>query len=164
MKHLILSLFLLISPVISSASEQSKKEDVEKLLGLMKADSMIESMHSQMDQLIQGMNHQFQIKPSEQAIYDKHASKILIAMKQQVNWEKIKTPITDIYVKHYTEQEIQDLLAFYKTDTGQSMIKKMPGIMNESIQVSQQMMSSFIPTMKSISQELQKELASVRGK
>jgi uncharacterized protein len=63
----------------------------------------------------------------------------------------------DIYLKHYSETEIQDMLAFYRTKTGQSMIIKMPAVMGESIILSQKMMKDFIPKIKAMAQDLQKE-------
>jgi uncharacterized protein len=43
-----------------------------------------------------------------------------------------------IYMKEYTEREIDAMLTFYRTPEGQSVIKKMPSVMTQSMLVGQQ--------------------------
>ena len=57
-----------------------------------------------------------------------------------MNWAKMKKPMIKIYLKHYSEKEIKDMVAFYKSDSGQSMIQKMPAVMGDSMLLSQEMM------------------------
>jgi hypothetical protein len=58
-------------------------------------------------------------------------SKAAAAMKGEMTWEKMKEPMIDVYLKHYTEIEINDMLAFYNTESGKSIIKKMPAVMEQ---------------------------------
>ena len=83
-------------------------------------------------------------------------------MKAEMTWEKMKQPMIDIYVKHFSEQEIKDMIAFYKTPSGQSMVKKLPAVMNDSMMMGQNMMKSFFPKMREMSKELQTELTAFR--
>lgn len=43
--------------------------------------------------------------------------------------------LTPIYDKHLTEEDLDALIAFYSTDTGQKIIKSLPEIMKESMNV-----------------------------
>lgn len=56
-------------------------------------------------------------------------------MPQRVNWaETLEEIAYPIYDKHFTEQELRDLVAFYKTPTGQKSIQVMPDVFKEAMQ------------------------------
>lgn len=46
--------------------------------------------------------------------------------------------ITPIYTKHLTEVEIDAIIAFYESEAGQSMIKKIPMVLQESMAVGEE--------------------------
>ncbi|AKH68207.1 hypothetical protein IMCC21906_00514 [Spongiibacter sp. IMCC21906] len=160
-KIMLLVLGFLIST--ASVAQESKRESVEELLRATQADSMIDSMYDQMDQMLANMGDQFGIKPSEQQLFDSYMKNIFDSMKEHMSWEKMKGPMIDIYLKHYTEKEIQDMLRFYKSESGRSMVNKMPAVIGDSIKLSQEMMQSFLPEIRSISEELKKELQEKRA-
>ena len=42
--------------------------------------------------------------------------------------------MTPVYQKHFTKGNIDDLLAFYSTPTGQKVVKELPAISTEAMQ------------------------------
>ena len=162
MKKTIIIFLIAALSVISYAADDSKKESVEELLVLMNADSMIDTIYSQMDQTMQGMARRLGVKPSEKKIFDTYMVNMVNLMKSEINWKKMKGPMVDLYLKHYTEKEIKDMVSFYRSDSGQSMVKKMPAVISDSISISQDMMKGFIPKMLAMSQELKKEIDAAR--
>ncbi len=144
-------------------AESSKRESVEELLEISNVDSMMDSMYGQMTQMFSGMEEQLGVQPEEREVFNNYMARLVEAMQKEMSWEVMKEPMIDLYLKHYSEQEIQDILAFYRSDTGRSMIEKMPAVMQDSMQVSQEMMVNFIPRLKEISEELKKELEENRS-
>jgi uncharacterized protein len=59
-----------------------------------------------------------------------------------------------LYDQFYTEAELKDVIAFYKTSTGQKMIATMPKLMSESIRLSNQLV---LPKVTNLIQEIVKE-------
>lgn len=59
-----------------------------------------------------------------------------------------------IYDKHYTLEEVRDIIAFYKTPTGQKMLKLMSPIMTETMQAVNE---KLVPKIPGIIRELQEE-------
>jgi len=58
--------FLSVLLTVSSyASEETKRENLEKLFVVMKVDSMMDTIYAQMNQMMQGMRKQLKVKPSE---------------------------------------------------------------------------------------------------
>lgn len=64
----------------------------------------------------------------------------------------------DIYLNNFTEEEIQDLLSFYRSNTGRSLIKKTPMVMGESVKLSQEMMVEMMPKIQELAAEFAQEL------
>lgn len=52
---------------------------------------------------------------------------------KEINADEIINLIIPIYDKYYTEQEIDELINFYKTPLGQKTIKVLPNITQESM-------------------------------
>ena len=134
------------------------------MLVLMNADSVLDSIYSQLYQVMQGTAQQIGVKPSERELLDKYTKKLVAIMKEDLNWDTMKGPMIDLYLKHYSEKEIKDMVAFYRSDSGQSMIKKMPAVMRDSMLITQGMMKNFIPKMQALSEELKQEIQLARNR
>jgi hypothetical protein len=52
-----------------------------------------------------------------------------------LSWEKMGPRMTDLYMKAFTEAEIRELIAFYKTPTGQKTLQQMPMLMQEGAKI-----------------------------
>jgi len=155
-------LICLLSSFSVFAADTNKNAQVEELLTLMNTEAMIDSMYGQIGKMTQGMAQQLKVKPEEQAIFKKFNDKMFAAMKEEMNWQKMKTPTIEIYAKHFSEKEISDMIAFYKTESGKSMLKKLPAVMTDSMMMAQNMMKGFIPKMQKMSAELKADLTEHR--
>lgn len=163
MKKIVVCLMFLILPSLSFAGDEQKREDIENLLALMNVDAMVENMYSQMDKMMMGMAKQAGIQPSEKVIFERFMLKMTAAMKEEVSWAKMKDPLIDVYVKHYSDKEIADMVAFYNSESGRSMIQKMPAVMNDSMLVSQGLMQEFMPTIQELTAEFRQDLKEARS-
>ena len=54
---------------------------------------------------------------------------------KHVDYNELVQKLVPVYSKHFTEQEIVDLLKFYNTSTGKKMIEKTPTILEESMEI-----------------------------
>lgn len=157
------AVFLIIFSSYSLADESTKDKKLNELVNLMDMDSMVESMYSQMEVMTQNMFTQMGVQPSEQAIFDEYYNQIMLILKEDMSWSKMEPLVVDIYRRNFTEKEIDDMLAFYKTDTGKSLLKKMPVVMQESMQMSQSLMQQSIPKIQVIAKQLGEALAKSRN-
>ncbi|MBS1960424.1 MAG: DUF2059 domain-containing protein [Bdellovibrionales bacterium] len=126
---LVLSLFL-ISDSISAAPQAADGKgdgDVHAAVNLMRAMNMKKNWAATLDvvsnQISQG---QPELKEPVKKFYEKVMS-----------YDSIETKVAKIYAKHYTNQELADLLAFYSTPTGKKSLEIMPVVMQESMKVGQ---------------------------
>ena len=67
--------------------------------------------------------------------------KVLDGIPEEVNavigehMAELKTPMTALYDKYYTADDIKQLLAFYSSDIGKKVISVTPSLMQESVGV-----------------------------
>lgn len=163
MKNAVLIGVLLLMPLCAQANDDAKRAKIERILQVTKVESMVDNMYAQVDAALVGMAQELGIQASEQVVFDRYMSKVAAAMAEQMTWAKIKEPTIDIYMKHYSEKEIDDMLVFYSSDSGKAIIEKMPKVMEESLLLSQSMLRDFMPKMKQLSLELSQELEAQRG-
>jgi uncharacterized protein len=57
---------------------------------------------------------------------------------KEFNFQELIELMVPVYAKHLTEEEIDDLIAFYSTSTGRSFVDKQPDIFKETLAVSQE--------------------------
>ena len=158
---------LLLSLLIFSSSlydeQNTKQQKIDELISVMNLDSMVDSMYGQVEGMMKGMSDQMGVKPSEQAIFDKYYGDMTTVLKTEMSWAKMQPMMVNVYDKHFSEQEIADMLAFYKTDTGQKILEKMPVVMQESMQMSQSLMKDAMPKIQTLAQQLSDELEQSRS-
>ncbi|AJQ93193.1 DUF2059 domain-containing protein [Gynuella sunshinyii] len=144
------------------AAGSSKEAKVTELMNLMDMDALIDNMYVQMEPMLKNVSKQLDIQPSEQPLFDQYYNDVLTIMKTDFSWEKMQPGFMDIYLREFSEQEIDDLLAFYSTETGQAVLKKMPEVMQASVQLSQTLMQSAMPKIQARVKQLSDELAASR--
>jgi uncharacterized protein len=114
---------------LSVYAQDSRRKSIKELLRATNMEYMIVSMYKQMGRMFECMCAQLGVQSDEQPIFDAYTNKVFSATKEDINWVNMKGPIIDIYLKHYTEKEIQDMLIFYKSETCRSMVMKIPSVM-----------------------------------
>ena len=120
---IIIAALSLSGPAVANTAQ---RDTVEALLIASGADSALDAVYAQFDGMFANMAEQFKIEESERASFNKHMQKVNLMLQEEMNWDTLKEPMIDLYLAHYTEQELQDMLAFYQSETGQSVVKKMP--------------------------------------
>lgn len=79
-------------------------------------------------------------------------------LREEVSWAKLKPMTMDVYMRQFTEAEISAMLAFYQTDEGQSILKKMPQVTQESMILSQTMMQNLAPRLQARIKQLHADI------
>jgi len=161
MTRLILLLALLLPQTTALADDASHRAAAEKLMHVMIAKTMLDSMYAQVDRIFLSMAKQAGITAEHQPLLKTYLEKLNSMLKAEMGWEKIQKPMVDIYIKHYTEQEINGLRKFYESPLGRKLLAKMPQVLQESMRVSQNMMGGFIPKIKAMIKQMDADIKAV---
>lgn len=149
MKKIYFVAFLCFSLFSINGYAQTKQESIKTLFSVMKQDSL-------MDKMMNGVIPSLVAQMSSQYATKDPASKAKIIEATKVGMEASKTMLKKmladggmvaIYDKYFSQDEINDFIAFYKSPSGQKLLKEMPSITEDNML----MMQKYMP-------ELQKEI------
>ena len=151
-------------------AEPASPESVEKLLQVTKSESMVGAMSTQLKPMMrQAMQQSVQqqtggkpLTPEQQEIIDKMTERLSELLSGEFTWEKFKPQLVQIYTESFDQQEVNDLLTFYRTPSGQALIDKMPTVMQKSMGVSQNMLKDFMPKMQQVIRDSMEELKAAK--
>ena len=121
MKKNILAIAFLVFGVFTNA-QSSKDVKIAELLETMGSTHTMKTSFEYM------INYYKQNNPQISSEYWDNSLK-------HVDYNELVQKLVPVYSKHFTEQEIVDLLKFYNTSTGKKMIEKTPTILEESMEI-----------------------------
>ncbi len=155
-KHFIILLTTLL-PLSLCAAEPPVRPDVEELLTLLKVDKQMEQSMNAMRAM---MMKSFPMKGDEA---QRAADKSFAMVSREFSWEKLKGHFAQIYSEVFTPEEINGLIAFYKSPIGQSFLEKQPLLMEKTMEVTQKKLAELMPKLQAeIQADLSKDKAGAK--
>lgn len=177
LKKLVPTIFMLTCAMLASVSAQTavpteKQAAVKELVALMTVDNnledmmkaMVPQMQAQQDAAMKAsLDAQTDLTAAEkQALADSVGAQSRMSVKrlmdkltERLNYNEMMNEITySIYDKHFTLAEIKDLTAFYRSPTGQKLLKTMTPIMSDTMTAMQE---RVMPKMMTVIKELMDE-------
>lgn len=140
MKKLLLALALLAAahtPALAQTPSPSHVQAAEELLGIIDVEkTTTEGMELMLKQ-------QIQQNPAMARLEDIMREFVQKAM----NWTELKPEYVRLYTDIYTEAELREMVAFYRTPLGKRMLDTLPQLMARSNEISQRRMQQHLPEM-----------------
>lgn len=154
MKRLLMSVVLAATFLVASghaiASGSSHYKAAEDLLAMMDMENLMQRSISQMLQV--QLQRQPQMEPYKEVMLE--------FFSKYLSWDSLKDEYIDIYVSEFNEAELRDMIAFYKTPTGQKALKKMPLLMNRGAQIGSRKVQENAQILRQMITEKAQELQS----
>lgn len=143
--------FLLFSTVSGRAQEPSaptaQDRAAAELVALLRLDQVTRSSIESMTEAMMSQN------PAFAEIEDVFVE----FLDEFMSWDDLRPEYVRLYGSVYTEDEIHELIAFYRTPVGQKSVDLMPRLMREGAEIGQRMIQPHLP-------ELQRRIqARIRG-
>jgi hypothetical protein len=157
MRKIFIGLTLLVAFSVNLHAKTTD-EKLQELFNTMNMDATINTMYQQMQSMMNSRVADRPMSSEQQEIYNKYQEELLSLMQKEMGWDDMQEDLMVIYKQNFTDQEISDMLAFYKSPTGQSVLQKMPVVMQEGMQVGQQMAMKAMPKIRAISDKMVKEM------
>ncbi|MFT6329025.1 MAG: hypothetical protein ACJAYN_000952 [Bermanella sp.] len=161
MKKILVALALVFAFTVS-AQNNKEADNLDELFELMDMDSMVETMYDQMQSIYNEVEKDVDISPEELAINQKYREQMTNIMKKEMSWQAMKVDLKQIYLQNFTESEIADMLIFYKSPTGQSVLRTMPVVMQESMKLGQAMAQKALPKIQALTERKLQERQELR--
>lgn len=170
MKKLMLAVAVVLSvsiPVVH-ADATSQKAIIEEILIVTKADAnvdqTIQALYTQLRTMMEKQFAEMGASDDLSPILKRYLDKVFNIMEQTMSWKVLKNDMIDLYEQTFTEDELNGMLAFYKSPVGQSVVDKMPKVMQQSIAIAQKYMPEMQRKIVKISEEFEEELKAVKAK
>jgi hypothetical protein len=148
------SFFFSVRPPVL-AEDPPSEESVRELLNLLGWKKMHEGFLQGIELSVQASLRQF-IRPQDESgerAFAAKAAGISAKIKEELKPEKAESIYIRVYRKNLTQREVEDMIAFYKSESGKSVMAKMPLI-------NKQVGETIQPRAEAIfSEQLRKELA-----
>ena len=128
MVTLLTSLLLCIASASVFATESSQRQQVETLFRLTQMEKKIQESVDSVVQLQIRQNPQ--LAQHEKTIHD--------FFEKQIGWNALKNDIAEMYMKTFTEKELEQINAFYITPAGQKVITMLPQLVQQRNQLAMQ--------------------------
>jgi len=146
------------SPASSAPSNPPSEASIKQLLEVAQARKLVDSVMAQMDNLMQQTIAQAtrgqKIPAKVQKDIDQQRAEMVTMMKELLDWTKLEPMYVRIYQKTFSQQEIDGMIAFYKTPAGQAVLSKMPTAMQNTIDEMQQLMGPVMQKMQKMQQDV----------
>ena len=156
------------SPTASAAGTPPSEASIKQLLEVAQAHKLIDSVMAQMDglmtQAIQKATQGREVPPKVQQDIDKRQAEVVGLMKELLHWTKLEPMYVRIYQKSFSQQEVDGMIAFYKTPAGQAVIGKMPAVMQTTMDEMQQMLAPAMQKMQRMQQDVITEMKAEKKK
>ena len=139
MKHnripgMLLLFFTAIAPICSAAETDSHRQAVEKLFELTHMQQKIEV----------SVNNMLALQLRQNPALREHEDLLTSFLEKNIGWAGMKDNLIIMYMNAFTEQELNEVNAFYSTPAGQKLIQRLPELIQQRDRLAMQRMQKNI--------------------
>lgn len=131
---------------------QPTVDSIETLLKMTKVESLLDTMYGQMEQMMrQGMTQAVagkNLSAEQQRVLETAPRQFAAVMKSELSWASLKPIYLDIYRATFTQDEVNGMIAFYRTPAGAATINKMPVVLQKANAAMQGRLPSLVQKMQ----------------
>lgn len=125
------------------ADMQSHRRVAEELAQVLQIDRLLQQSYEQM------LDVQVQANPDLKPYRDV----MLDFFRKHMTWDALKDDLLNLYAEHFSESEMQELNAFYSTETGQKSISAIPDIMRRAGEIGVKRVQENLPELERMLQQ-----------
>jgi hypothetical protein len=124
---------------------------VDRLIEVMDMRRVLDEMFAQMDAMGTQMGEQMlgeDATPEQRTAVRDVMAKQNASMRKFMSWDNVGPVYHRIYRRLFTAEEIDAMIAFYGSETGRGIMRKMPQVMELGMQEMQPMLQTLVEDMK----------------
>lgn len=164
MKKTITALCLALATSLAMAAAPSDAS-IEELLDVTQASKMTDAMVKQISAaMLPAFEQSIDLEHLDEASREKARRYMAIfsrkmdkVLTDELSWERMKSDSVQIYREVFTQEEVDALIAFYRTPAGRAMLEKMPLVMQKSMALMKGRMPQMMKRLQQLAQETAQE-------
>jgi len=134
----------------SPAVIDRKTELVMQVMEVTRMDEMMGSMQEQMRELFESQLKAEATCAAVEPVVREFSQELSAAMGALFEGATFKADIGSLYAEVFSEEELGEIVAFYRSPLGQKLLARMPELMQKSMQVTQTTMQAITPELERI--------------
>jgi hypothetical protein len=145
-----------------AADDAAKRAKVQQMLELVHMDRMMDQMMSGIRQQVTAMTNQMvgdKATPEQKAQLEKFQQQMFDFVETRAGWKAMEPDFIELYTQTYTDEELDGIIAFYRTPAGASMIAKTPELTQKALAISQKRVIELVPELQKMTQDFAKTAA-----
>ena len=116
-----LAVLCLLAPPLRAQEVTTKEQDIRRLLELTGSSKLAAQVMDQMMAMLQESSPELE-------------EEFWATLRAEIDTQELVRRMIPIYDKHFTQDEIRQLIAFYQTPIGLKLVEKLPAIAQESME------------------------------
>ncbi len=158
-----LSLLALVCALSLRADSTAPSDaSLRELLEVTHSRNLLDQMKEQIKALMQSSSAQAAIgrehSPEVKAALARMQDRMVDLLQQEIDWSVMEPMYMKIYSESLTQEEVDGMIAFYRTPVGQSVITKLPNVVQRSMTLVQARMGPLIQKLQAIENETMREI------
>jgi len=163
MKRLLIAASLCLAFCLTGFAQQNDdppatKEDIQRYMEVMHSHELMQQMADSMSKQMREMLHQQFLKDKDKLPpdFEDRMNKLMGDMFRDMPWDEMMQAMIPAYQKHLTRGDVDRLIAFYSSPTGQKLLREMPAMMADAMQSMMPIVQNY---MEKVQQRVQVEAA-----
>jgi len=152
-------LALALSVPSAHADEASRRAKAKEMLALMHMDTTMSKTMDDAMQQMSAMSKQLgghTVSPEDQARMDEFQKKVFALIETEMSWKNLEPDYIELYAKNFTDEQLDGIIAFYKSPAGAALAAKLPTLTTEGMQLVQTKMMAIQPQLQQLIQDFAK--------
>ena len=134
MKRCALALAVLLAltlPLAAQTDDAAHRAKAQEMMALLHTEHTIQQISGNITQQIGGAADEAagpNPTPEQKAKIGDFKKQVAQMIDAKLGWPAMKPELTDVYMKAFTDEQLDAIIAFYKTPAGAALLDKMPAV------------------------------------
>ena len=155
-------ILMAFNQAFAQVPNEGRRQLAEELLNLMNVREATEktfaiikqSMSDQTKKMREAMG-----QTNKPAASPTNFDKMMDMITRELSWDNMKEDYIALYANTFTEEELQGIIAFYKSPVGQAFSIKQPELIKRSMKMIRKKMLKLMPQIQALTQKMAQETA-----
>lgn len=144
---------------VAAQEEPVHRALAEELVGLLEADRGIQNSMEAMKEVQLAQIRAMGLAGEDTRRALEVQERLMDALAEELDWGRVRQGYVDVYAAMFTREELEDIIDFYRSETGRKFIERMPELVSRSMELSQEFMAEVMPRLEDITREMMEEYA-----
>jgi hypothetical protein len=147
---------LALQPAIANETKPSE-QSINRLFEVMHTSQLLDTYAAQIDTAMRASLREgpewVQLNAEQQQILDDMSAELTSLVRHEISWESVRPMMVEVYRNTFSAHEVDEMVKFYQSPTGQAVIAKLPAAMTQAMQAMQQHVSALTPRLAQLHRE-----------